>query len=124
MGTLTYDGAIVEFEDRLLAHLQIIIVQKFRRQESFVMSWLDALAVGDGRSSVWMTPTSPVYFRFAGSRVPEIDRHWLDVLGESAAGSSGLIVVDNTGRLARSDGTSKPQHAPNNRTNGNGRGGR
>lgn len=114
MGTMIYDSVTVEFEDRLLVHLQIVIVQKFRREESFVMSWLNALTDGDGRSSMWMTPTSPVYFRFAGSRVPDIDRQWLDLLAKSAAGPSGLIIVNSLGQLARSDGTSSPQHPSNN----------
>lgn len=113
MGTLSYDGSTVEFDDRLLSHLQIVIMQKFRRQESFVMSWLDSLAVGDGRSSIWLTPNAPLYFRFAGSRVPDIDREWLDTLTRSAAGPSGLIVTDAHGQLTRSDGTTRTKHAGN-----------
>ena len=111
MGTLNCDGSTVDFEDRLLSHLQIVIMQKFRRRESFVMSWLDSMSVGDGRSSIWLTPASPIYFRFAGSRVPEIDREWLDALSRSAAGPSGLIVTDPHGQLTRSDGTSRIKHA-------------
>ena len=89
MGTLVHGTISVDFEDRLLAHLQIVIVQRFRRNESMVMSWLDAASVGDGRSSLWLTPTLPVYFKFAGSRVPTIDQEWLDRLTESAASSRG-----------------------------------
>lgn len=104
MGNITYSGAVVSFDDRLLAHLQIVIVQKFRRQEVFVMSWLDALTVGNGRSSVWMSPTIPIYFKFAGSRVPEISQSWLDRLSESASSSQGLVVVYEDGSLARAEG--------------------
>ena len=104
MGTLTYDGMMVEFDDRLLTHLQIVIVQKFRRQESFAMSWLDALSVGDGRSSIWLTPATPLYFKFAGSRVPEVDADWLASLGGSANSSRGLVVVDEHGKPARAEG--------------------
>ena len=32
MGTLQYDGVLVEFDDRLLAHLQIVIVQKIQSE--------------------------------------------------------------------------------------------
>ena len=105
MGTLLHGNISIDFEDRLLAHLQIVIVQRFRRNESVVMSWLDALSVGDGRSSLWMTPTMPVYFKFAGSRVPAIDREWLDRLSQSAASSSGLIITAPSGELARSIGS-------------------
>ena len=104
MGNITYSGAVVSFDDRLLAHLQIVIVQKFRRQEVFVMSWLDSITAGNGRSSVWMSPTIPIYFKFAGSRVPEISQSWLDRLSESASSSQGLVVVYEDGSLARAEG--------------------
>jgi hypothetical protein len=104
MGSLTCDGKVVDFDDRLLAHLQIVIVQKFRAGEPFLMSWLDAMSTGDGRSSVWLTPESPVHFKFAGSRSPTIDREWLDVLLRAASSGPGLIVTTKTGELARSTG--------------------
>lgn len=105
MGTLAHGNIAVDFEDRLLSHLQIVIVQRFRRNESLVMSWLDSASVGDGRSSLWMTPTLPAYFKFAGSRVPAIDEEWLRHLTESAASSSGLIITAPGGELARSLGS-------------------
>jgi hypothetical protein len=105
MGSMAHGNVSVDFEDRLLSHLQIVIVQRFRRNESLVVSWMDAVSVGDGRSSLWMTPTQPVYFKFAGSRVPEIDEEWLQRLSESAASSSGLIVTAPNGQLARAMGS-------------------
>lgn len=105
MGSLAHGNIVVDFEDRLLSHLQIVIVQRFRRNESLVMSWLDATSVGDGRSSLWMTPTMPVYFKFAGSRVPTIDEEWLQRLTESAASSTGLIVTAPNGEFARAMGS-------------------
>jgi hypothetical protein len=38
MGTLEYDGVAVEFDDRLLAHLELVMVQKMRRQEKLMAS--------------------------------------------------------------------------------------
>ena len=105
MGTMVHGSIAVDFEDRLLSHLQIVIVQRFRRNESLVVSWLDSLAVGDGRSSIWMTPTLPVYFKFAGSRVPAIDENWLRRLNESASSSTGLLVMSAEGELARALGS-------------------
>jgi hypothetical protein len=105
MGSMAHGNVSVDFEDRLLSHLQIVIVQRFRRNESLVMSWLDAISVGDGRSSLWMTPAMPVYFKFAGSRVPKIDEDWLQRLSESAASSTGLIVTAPNGELARAMGS-------------------
>ena len=77
----------------MLTHLQIVIVQKLRKGESFLMSWRDADSVGDGRSSAWIHPALSLYFKFSGSRVPAINRDWLASLMASANGSQGLIVT-------------------------------
>lgn len=105
MGTIVHGNMSVDFEDRLLTHLQIVIMQRFRRNEPLIISWLDSVTVGDGRSSMWMTPMLPVYFKFAGSRVPTIDHDWLRTLSESAASSTGLILTTQDGKLARAIGS-------------------
>ncbi len=97
MGSLIYDSTVIDFDDRLLLHLQIVIVNKLRRHESFAMSWRDAPEVGDGRSTIWLDPSIPLYFKFAGSRTPTVNREWLDLLAESAASSTGMIVVGEDG---------------------------
>lgn len=100
MGSLMYDGTSVQFDDRLLTHLQIVIVQKFSKAESFLMPWKDSASVGDGRGSFWLTPTAPLYFKFLGSRVPGVSREWLLALGKSADSTTGMIVSNETGELA------------------------
>ena len=100
MGNMHYDGTSVEFDDRLLTHLQIVIVQKFRRGDHFLMSWLQEDGDG-GRTSLWMSPTVPVHFKFFGSRVPTIDEGWLQRLGASADSSTGLVVANEDGRPIR-----------------------
>jgi hypothetical protein len=104
MGALTYDGTATKFDDRLLAHLQIVIVQRLRQRRSFLMSWLNALEVGDGRTSIWVHDQASIRFTFEGSRSPEIDEHWLQVLGTSADGPRGLIVMNDQGAVIRSSG--------------------
>ena len=101
---MAYAGATVEFDDRVLTHLQVVIVQKFRRGESFPMSWLDDVAIGDGRSALWLTPRVPVFFRFDGSRVPAVDRAWIARLSQSADSARGLIVTDADGGLVKALG--------------------
>ena len=93
MGTLQYDGVLVEFEDRLLAHLQIVIVQKIRRGESFLMSWRDSPETGEGHSAIWIHPTQNLFFKFAGSKSPAINQDWIDQLMTSANSSRGLLVM-------------------------------
>jgi len=102
MGAIMYDGTRVDFDDRLLTHLEIVIVNKFRRGDSFLMSWKDSVALGSGRAAIWLSPAVPIYFKFYGSRVPEINRDWLATLADSADGPHGLIVLTENGALAES----------------------
>ena len=89
MGSLIYDSTVIEFDDRLLLHLQIVIFNKLRRRESFAMSWRDSPEIGDGRSTIWLDPSIPLYFKFSGSRIPAVNRDWLEILADSASSSSG-----------------------------------
>lgn len=94
MGFLVYGGTQeFEFEDRTLAHLKLAITMKLRRQESFLMSWNNPAERGGGRVSVWLTPNIPLTFRFAGSRAPQVNKNWLDVLNELSHTPRGLLVV-------------------------------
>lgn len=105
MGSITYDGTKVHFDDRTLTHLQIVIVQKLNRQESFLLSWKDSKNVGDGRTAIWLSPGTPLLFKFSGSRVPAVDREWLEKLGQSADSTRGLVVTDAEGKLVEADAT-------------------
>lgn len=105
MGTLQYDGVLVEFDDRLLTHLQIVIVQKIRRGESFLMSWRDSIETGNGHSAIWVHPSQNLYFKFAGSKTPSINQEWLDRLMSSANSARGLLVMreDSTAETPTND---------------------
>ncbi|ROQ41608.1 hypothetical protein EDF46_0990 [Frondihabitans sp. PhB188] len=96
MGYLVYNSERLDLqiEDRTLAHLQIVIINKLRKNESFAFSWMDSRESGDGRSTIWVTPASGLHFKFAGSRMPEISAAWLQVLYEAAGSGRGLYVVD------------------------------
>jgi hypothetical protein len=94
MGTLQYNGSRVEFDDRLLAHLQIVIVQKIRRGESFLMSWGDEAETGEGHSAIWIHPTHNLYFTFTRGKNPRINRAWLSELTNSANSARGLLVTE------------------------------
>lgn len=95
MGKLIYGaaGVEIEFDDRTLTHLQIVIAGKLRRREGFFFSWRDDPSIGDGRSSVWLDPSIPLYFKYFGGRVPSINRDWVDLLSLSANSSGGLQLV-------------------------------
>jgi hypothetical protein len=111
MGSISYDGMVVVVDDRTLTHLQIVIVNKLRRGEAFLMSWMDAKDVGSGRSSIWLHPHVLVYFKFDGSRVPAINERWLKELADSASSSRGLVVTSEDGDVP----DLRPKPTPNRR---------
>ena len=98
MGYLIYDSQPpVEFEDRLLAHLQMVIGAKLRRNEAFFLSWTNPANTGSGRYSIWIHPAIPVCFQFRGNRPPAINREWVDALMDTANSASGLRALPETG---------------------------
>jgi hypothetical protein len=101
LGSIQYDGDRLHFDDRLLAHLQIVIMQKLRNEQSFLMSWLNVVSIGDGRTGIWLHAAIPLRFNFSGSRTPAINRDWLHTLQQSANSSTGLVITDENGQLAR-----------------------
>jgi hypothetical protein len=94
MGKLILDNGIkVDFEDRLLAHLQQVISAKLRRSESFLFTWKDDPSIGGGRTAVWVHAHANLVFKFHGSRSPALNPAWLHALSYTAAGPHGLYVV-------------------------------
>ena len=96
MGSLIYGHPSVDIklEDRVLAHLQIVFSDKLRRNEGFHFSWADHDLSGGGRNIMWVHPAMPLYFRYAGSRVPSINSAWIEMLMMSANSSGGLVLRD------------------------------
>jgi hypothetical protein len=102
MGKLLYSSAALEvsFDDRALAHIHVIISAKLRRGEKFFFSWQDNIAVGSGRSSIWLEQSIPLYFKFSGSRPVSINRECLDALAATANSASGLAFLPEPGTPA------------------------
>ncbi|MFT4280408.1 ATP-dependent DNA ligase [Microbacterium sp.] len=94
MGKFIYQGSItIDFDDRVLAHLQVVIGQKLRRGESFHFTWREDPSVGDGRTSVWLHPSASLVYRYFGSRQPSLNRAWLEALTYTANSTNGLYIV-------------------------------
>lgn len=95
MGQFRYGSpaATLEIEDRTLAHLQIVIVNKYRRDESFTLHLEIPMAEGSGRSTLWMHPAIPVQFVFSGGRLPSVNQQWLQALMDEANSGRGLRIV-------------------------------
>ncbi|MCU1413323.1 MAG: hypothetical protein JWN80_663 [Microbacteriaceae bacterium] len=90
MGTLNYGGQDFEFDDRVLAHLQIVFSTKLRRSENFFFSWILPLERGSGRHSIWIDNGVSIHFFFTGSRPPAVNREWVESLLASAGRTAGL----------------------------------
>ncbi len=104
MGKLIYAGTTeIGFDDRVLAHLQIVVGLKLRRKEGFFFSWRDEQSVGDGRSAIWIDPAIPLLFRYSGGRQPKINKAWLEALTLSSNSAQGLQLTEEIGALGRDE---------------------
>ncbi len=95
MGKFIYGtpAIAVDFDDRVLAHLKVVILAKVRRGESFTFTWEYAAAAGSGHSSIWIHPTIPLQFDFLGNREPSLNREWVEELVKLSNTPSGLRVI-------------------------------
>ncbi len=86
MGFFVYDDVrAIRVDDRVLAHLQIVVIDKLRRQEKFVLN----LMSGQALVTMWLNCYTPVQFVFEGNRPPRINNAWIELL----AGEVGLTGV-------------------------------
>ena len=88
MGRLLYGSPPTAFDidDRALAHVEIVVLAKLRRSESFAFS---IAGKGDARTSIWISPASDLQFEYAKG-TQTINRAWLESLIESANTPQGL----------------------------------
>lgn len=98
MGSLHYGSppATFELDDRALAHVELVVLAKLRRNESFALT-IDQPK--GGRSTVWVNAASTLRFEFGGG-THEINREWLDLLIDSANTTTGMRVVPEPEKVA------------------------
>ena len=88
MGQLFYGSTTdsLELDDRTLAHVEIVILAKLRRKESFALTHRTE---DGGRTTLWLSPSTTLKFQYvAGNQ--EIDREWLDQLIDGANSAAGI----------------------------------
>ncbi|MGO4300676.1 DUF7882 family protein [Leifsonia sp. RAF41] len=92
MGSLFYGASRLEItvDDGTLAVLQRVIVAKMRRNEPFAITWDDDDSIGDGLSSVWVSPTTELHFKFDSGQFPALDSAELERMTIESAGAAGL----------------------------------
>jgi hypothetical protein len=94
VGKILYDAYLdIELDDRVLAHLQLAMSIKLRRREGFFFTWQKLSSSGEGRSAVWIDASIPIQFIYFGSRMPAINRDWVEALRVSSNSAGGLQVL-------------------------------
>jgi len=100
VGRLIYGSSSqsFEFDDRLLAHLRIVFMNKLRRREAFMFN--TPPTDGLGTRALWISPAVPLVFHFYGGRSPVLNGAWVDVLMKEAGSVNGLSILDEPARPA------------------------
>lgn len=94
MGYLVYGlGTRYQFDDRVLAHLKIVMGSKLRRQESFYLTWTVGPDQGSGQNTLWVSPSTPLQFAFQSKRPPTMNKAWLEAMANASHGPNGLFVI-------------------------------
>lgn len=93
MGRLIYRDAAQSFDidDRVLAHLRVVTMNKLRRREPFMLEVPSAMGVGV--HSIWIAPAVPIVFHFYGGRAPALDSDLVEQMMKQASGPDGLDLV-------------------------------
>lgn len=118
MGKFIYGvpPATVEIDDRVLAHLRVVMVTKLRRSEPFMFEFELPPAEGSGRRSFWVHPAVPMQFHFYGSRDPRLNRAWVEELIREASGPLGLRILpepdDGSGSATLTRSTARESLVP------------
>jgi hypothetical protein len=96
MGILHYgeSGNPIRIEERALAHLQVVVAIKLRRNESFTLSWKHPKGDPGGRSTIWLHPSIPLRFTFDSLEAPQLNTRWIQTLMQSASSSGGIIFLE------------------------------
>jgi hypothetical protein len=102
MGQLIYGATEYTLDDRVLAHLQVVVSMKLRRGENFFVSWRSSTADGSGRQSVWIDNGMHLGFHYDGARIPAVNREWAEEMALSAHTNFGLQLTNEDGQLLNS----------------------
>jgi hypothetical protein len=91
MGSLHYGSppATFDIDDRALAHVELVVLAKLRRNESFALG-LDVPE--GGRTTIWINSSSTLRFEYEAAS-HEINREWLEELIDSANTTAGMRVL-------------------------------
>ncbi|MFG6280732.1 hypothetical protein [Microbacterium sp. 5K110] len=80
----------ITIDDRMLAHVKVVVATKLRRGESFTLSWTHGVDEPGGRSTIWLQPSIPLRFVFDSEQPESLDQNLLKRMANDANSSRGL----------------------------------
>ena len=87
MGVLVYEGRTTfTLEDRALLHLQLVMLEKLRRGETFALDLYD----GHHMVTMWLNQRAALQFEYDGPPHVPLNHAWLQELDDNA-GVHGLL---------------------------------
>ncbi|PSL39224.1 hypothetical protein CLV49_2858 [Labedella gwakjiensis] len=98
MGSFISADWALRMDDRVLTHLEYVVIQQFRRGEGFVLTWVDGGANGGIERSLWLSPSTAVGFEFESPDPVPLELAWIAALSAAAGSVEGLRIVDADGR--------------------------
>jgi hypothetical protein len=98
MGFLIYDDSRpITVDDRMLAHLQVVIIDKLRRGETFELN----LRTDRQMVMTWVSRSTPLQFIYEGNRRPSINWTWVELLATEAGFRGSLELIPEPAEVAR-----------------------
>jgi hypothetical protein len=92
----------ITVDDRVLAHVKVVVATKLRRGESFTLSWVHGSDEPAGRSTIWLQPSIPLRFVFESEQPESLDQNLLKRMANDANSSRGLSLDVAIDELAAS----------------------
>ncbi|MEX0152166.1 MULTISPECIES: hypothetical protein [Microbacterium] len=92
MAKLFYGTSVepITVDDRMLAHVKVVVATKLRRGESFTVSWTHGAGEPTGRTTIWLQPSIPLRFVFDSEQPETLDQNLLKRMANDANSSRGL----------------------------------
>jgi hypothetical protein len=99
VGTLVYgdDGLNVDFDDRTLRHLEIVIRLKLRRDQPFCLNWTEQASPASLIRMLWICDQVSLSFVYRSERLPVINTDWIRAMCGTADEPAGLVLRNEPG---------------------------
>ncbi|MCD2168900.1 hypothetical protein LPW41_04225 [Microbacterium sp. JC 701] len=98
----------ISIDDRMLAHVKVVVATKLRRGESFTLSWIHGADEPAGRSTIWLQPSIPLRFVFDSEQPEALDQNLLKRMANDANSSRGLSLDISMDEPAQTGSATRP----------------